>query len=533
MSKALLNTPSLTRYRADPCAFIEECLVSPYTREPYKLNDAERGFIKHAFTLDSDGRLLYPLMIFSAIKKSRKTEFAALIVIAMIVLLGGEYGEANIVANDQKQAVDRCFTACSRIIAASSMLCNEVKCTQDKITFLATGSTITALTNDAAGVAGGHPVISVFDELWTAPAGERGRRMFDALIPVPSRKISCRLVVSHAGIADESHLLYQLYQRGMQLPEIGANLHAGNGMLCFWSHSPLHPAWQTTKWLEEMRRELPPHQFMHMIENHFVPSQAAFITPAMWDAITQLPGPRASDPKLSIEIFVDAGWKHDDCVVVALTLTPDGNVEQVYHKIVTPGPNPVDFEDAIVNTILNLRQRFRVRRVVVDASQMAYVMQRLEKLKVPIEEQKQTAGNITQNLQTLYAHIRGGKLHVYPDQQMRDIATHVIFEETGTGLKLAKRQSVQKDYITALAMGCFMITQQQKKVVDLAHKYRAWDPNFRDEDLPPLPAAQAPKRVEEIAYSLGDWWQTRPQEPFHSEADENLKRMYRALAGPP
>jgi phage terminase large subunit-like protein len=121
-------------------------------------------------------------MVFSAPKKSMKTELAALIVITMIVLFAGEYGEANIIANDQKQAVDRCFTAFLRIIAASSLLCNEVKCTSDKITFIATGSTISALTNDAAGIAGGHPVISVFDELWTAPTGERGRRMHRVVV---------------------------------------------------------------------------------------------------------------------------------------------------------------------------------------------------------------------------------------------------------------------------------------------------------------------------------------------------------------
>jgi hypothetical protein len=392
MSKVLLNTQSIARYRADPCAFIEECLVSPYAREPYQLVEAERAFIQHALKLDTDGRLLHPLLVYGAIKKSRKTEVAALIVITMITLLGGEYGEANIVANDQKQAVDRCFTACLRIIAASSLLCNEVKCTQDKITFIATGSTITALANDASGVAGGHPTISVFDEMWCAPPGERGRRMFDALIPVPSRKISCRLVVSHAGIADDNHLLYQLYQRGMQLPQIATDLHAGNGMLCFWSHSPLHPAWQTTKWLEEMRRELPPNQFMYMIENTFVPTEAAFITPAMWDKITKLPGPRASDPKLEIEIFVDAGWKSDDSAIVALTTTPDGNVEQVYHKLFTPtSGNPLDFEETIIKTILDLCGRFRARRIVYDGTQMVYAMQRLEKLtKVPIQEQKQT-----------------------------------------------------------------------------------------------------------------------------------------------
>jgi hypothetical protein len=532
-----IDAVTLERYRARPDAFIEENLISPYDRSLYRLNDAERAFVRHAFTLDTDGRLLYPLMVYGAIKKSRKTELAALIVITMIVLHGGQYAEANIVANDQAQAIDRCFTNCSRIIAASALLCNEVRCTQSKITFRTTGSTISALTNDAAGVAGGHPCISVFDEMWTAPAGERGRRMFDALIPVPSRKISCRLVVSHAGVADDNHLLFNLYQRGLRLPEIAPNLHSGDGMIMHWSHTPQH-SWQTTKWLEEMRRELPPNQFMFMIENYFVPSEAAFITPAMWDAITKLPGPRASDPKLEIEIFVDAGWKSDDSAIVALTLTPDGSVEQVYHKLFTPtSGNPLDFEDTIIKTVLDLCQRFRVRRIVYDGTQMIYAMQRLEKLtKVPIQEQKQTQGSITENFKSLYTHIRNEKLSVYPDAKMRDIATHVVFEESGSSLRLAKHQSVQKDFITALAMGCFMITQQQKKSVDLVHKYRAYDPLFVDEDLPKRqPPVPEPELLDYIPQNLAEWWRWKGatrQKPTYGSADENLMRGYRALAGP-
>lgn len=171
------NTSALARYRKHPDQYIEECSVSPYTGEPYRLNAAEREFIRHAFQRDADGRLLYPLLVFGAIKKSRKTELAALITIAMLVLFAGKYGEANIVANDKAQAVDRCFTACLRIINASPLLRNEVKCTQDRITFNATGSTITAVAQNAPGIAGSHPVISVFDELWCARSGER--RMFD------------------------------------------------------------------------------------------------------------------------------------------------------------------------------------------------------------------------------------------------------------------------------------------------------------------------------------------------------------------
>jgi hypothetical protein len=431
------------------------------------------------------------------------------------------------------------FTACSRIIAASALLCNEVKCTQNKITFIATGSTVSALTNDAAGVAGGHPCISVFDEQWCAPPGERGRKMFDQLVPVPSRKISCRLVVSHAGVvANTDHLLFNLYQRGLSLPQIGKNLYAGDGMLMHWSHTPQH-AWQTTKWLEEMRRELPPHQFMFMIENYFVPTEAAFIAPAMWDGITKLPGPRASDPKLAIEIYIDAGWKSDDTAIVALTATPDGNVEQVYHKLFTPtSGNVLDFEETIIKTVLDLCQRFRARRIVYDGTQMVYAMQRLEKLtKLPIEEQKQTTGNITENFKSLYTHIRNEKLSVYPDAQMRDIATHLVFEESGSSLKLAKRQSVQKDYIVALAMGCFMITQQQKKSVDLVHKYRAYDPLFVDEDAPKYqPPVPEPELLDYIPQNLAEWWRWKGatrQPATYGSADRNLLSGYRALAGPP
>jgi hypothetical protein len=61
--------------------------------------------------------------------------------------------------------------------------------------------------------------------------------------------ISFRLVVSHAGFDGESELLQEMYERGLKLPEVGTDLHAGDGMLMFWSHVPIAP-WQTPEWLE-------------------------------------------------------------------------------------------------------------------------------------------------------------------------------------------------------------------------------------------------------------------------------------------
>ena len=43
--------------------------------------------------------------------------------------------------------------------------------------------------------------------------------MFDEFVPVPTRKISCRLIVSHAGFENESELLRELYVRGLKTAE--------------------------------------------------------------------------------------------------------------------------------------------------------------------------------------------------------------------------------------------------------------------------------------------------------------------------
>ena len=42
-----IDSATLERFRRDPCAFIEDCLVSPYTGEPYRLIPAEREFSKY------------------------------------------------------------------------------------------------------------------------------------------------------------------------------------------------------------------------------------------------------------------------------------------------------------------------------------------------------------------------------------------------------------------------------------------------------------------------------------------------------
>jgi phage terminase large subunit-like protein len=116
------------------------------------------------------------------------------VVIVTVLLFGGRYAEAFCIANDQQQAQDRVFENVRRIVEASPLLQNEARITADRITFPATGATITALATDYAGAAGAHPTIAVFDELWGFTS-ERFRRLWDELVPTqfPAGRLACRL----------------------------------------------------------------------------------------------------------------------------------------------------------------------------------------------------------------------------------------------------------------------------------------------------------------------------------------------------
>jgi hypothetical protein len=518
-----IDAATLEHYRADPSIFIEEVLVSPYNSKPYRLIEVERTFITHAFQRDTDGRLLYPLLIYSAIKKGRKTELAGLITIAMIILFGGKYATAFICANNKDQAVDLCFTGCQRVLEASPLFKKEACFKEDQILFPATQSTIRAIANTASGLAGVHPTISVHDELWQAPSGERGRAVWDQLVPTPSRKTSCRLITSHAGVADPDHLLFQLHERGMQLPEIGKDLRGGDGMLMFWSHEPLHE-WQNEKWLHEMRRELLPGKYSYMIENRFVTATSAYITPEMFDrCVRDLPPPSG---RLVIYVAVDAGWKRDNAAVVAVTIEGD-QIRYVYEKVFKPTPDdPLNFENTIEKSLLYLHEHCTIKLCLVDPTQMEYMRERLQKLRIPIETLTQNPENQTDMAQTLYDLFRTERFSISSQfnnsSALRETITRTVFEERANGLRLAKHQSIKTDLTTALAMACLAATQRSDKP---GYTLEPFDENFRDKDLPP----ESEPELEPLRPGP-DWWKGVRRGPSMSNADDQLNNYYQQIA---
>jgi hypothetical protein len=211
---SLFTPANIERWRADPVAFIEDVLIDPETDAPFVLSYAQRLFVRRAFKLSPDGRLLYPELVFSAPKKSGKTGLAAMLTLYVILVLAGKFAEGYCVANDLEQAQGRVFQAIRRIIAASPALAETATVTNSKIEFEETGATITAIASGFADAAGANPTITVFDELWGVRS-EAGYRLWDEMVPPPTRKIACRLTVTYAGFTGESVLLEALYKRGL------------------------------------------------------------------------------------------------------------------------------------------------------------------------------------------------------------------------------------------------------------------------------------------------------------------------------
>jgi phage terminase large subunit-like protein len=448
-------TAQLKRWQQSPADFIETQLVDPVTSRPFTLLPAERAFIERAFEIDEkSGRLRFPELIYATPRKGGKTGFAAMMMLTMVLLFGGRFSEGYVIANDLEQAESRVFQALSRIVECSPLL-NDAEPTRNKVVFPNfSNATIVAIASDAAGAAGHNACFSTFDELWGFTS-ERSRRLWDEMSTSPVRKISARLTTTYAGYEGESVLLEELYRRGLAQQKVGKDLYAGDGMLMFWTHEPVAP-WQTQAWIDEQRRSLRPNQYLRQIENRFVGAESSFIDMALWDqCVDPAMRPMAVDQELPIYVGIDASVKHDSTAVLGVTWDKETKkVRLVCHRIFQPSPNqPLNFEETIEATVLDLAQRFRVCRVLFDPYQMASTAQRLQGAGIRIEEFPQTTGNLTAASQNLFELINGHNLIAYPDPAMRLAVSRAVAVESPRGWRIAKEKASHKiDIVVALAM---------------------------------------------------------------------------------
>ena len=87
------------------------------------------------------------------------------------------------------------------------------------------------------------------------------------------------------------------------------DLHAGDGMLCFWSHVP-HCSLADRSMDRGDAPLARPNQFLRMIENRFVTTEESFVDLDWWDACCT-GRPIVADKSLPVWAAVDASVKRD------------------------------------------------------------------------------------------------------------------------------------------------------------------------------------------------------------------------------
>ena len=493
---SIFTPQAMKRWRADPVLFIEEVLINPEDGKPFKLLDSEREFLKHAFKLKPNGRLLYPEMIYACPKKSGKTTWAAVFMITLLLLYGGQRPEGISAANDEEQATSRVLEQIKRIVEASPALAAEARIISGKV--IIADAIIISIPSSASSAAGSNQNIAVLDEAW-AYTSENARRLVDELIPPPTRKIACRLTVTYAGWTGESKWLEEMYLRSLTLPEIGPSLRAGDGMLCFWSHEPV-AYWQDADWLADMRKSLRPSQYARMIENRFSAAHDSFISLSEWDQCVDSSLKHViSDRKLQVWAGCDASTKHDSTALALVTFDQqDQCVRLVDHRIFVPTPeHPIDFELAIEQTILDWNGRFNLKTVYFDPFQMASTNARLVRAGVPMEEYSQSTPNLTATAENLFELVRARNLQVYPSEAIRLAVSQTVASESSRGWKLSKLvQSHKIDIVIALSMAALAAVRAQAEPQGYDPKSAEFARAWLDGPDPDDPAEIARRKAE-------------------------------------
>ena len=132
-----------------------------------------------------------------------------------------------------------------------------------------------------------------------------------------------------------------------------------------------------------------------------------------------------------------------------------------------PTPDqPLDFEQTVEQTLIDLHQRFLVRKILFDPYQLQSVAQRLLKKGLRIEEFPQSSPNLTTASQNLYELIESQRLLVYPDRDMRLAISRAVAVETPRGWRISKVTASHKiDVVVALAMSCLASVQGQGQTI--------------------------------------------------------------------
>lgn len=330
-----------------------------------------------------------------------------------------------------------------RGFCARSPLLADIVITNREVRNQATGSQIRVMSSDSDSAYGLRPRLCVFDELSLQRDDKLWTSMFSAIGKNPQSQL---IALSMAGTDFES-IGWRVHEVARTTEEYFFQTRAG---------TELAP-WLSKDNYEEQRRMLHPALFSSLWDCLWSEPQGAWITREMYED-AEVGKEAMGGSEFAHVAFVDIGLVHDATAIAVCHREGEKVVLDTLVTLQGTRNYPVELE-AVEDTIADLAERFRLRSVMFEAPQAVASVQRLAKrLSCKVEARyptMQTQADLFGNLYRLFAnHL----LVVYPHDQLRKEALHLVVKNQGGRLKVVDSgPQIHQDCVVALGGACQML----------------------------------------------------------------------------
>lgn len=454
-----------------------------------ELDQTQREICDHVLTPNEEGYFPYQTIVFSTIKKEGKTTLAG----AVGAWYGSQIEPPNLIltlANDQEQSAGRIFGAMLPTLFALGCRVPLAQSSKPEVR-LPNGTLIQAIANNYAGAAGANYGLTLWSELW-AYTTERSRRLYDELIPVPTRKNSLRWIETYVGFEDESELLLKLFKRiftdtsetdiQQDVEPVPGLEHIttdgrpacwhikSEGLFYYHNHTPRMPWNIGTKgevYRAGQKADLRHTQYVRLHENRWQSSEGSFIDPEWYPETVIYRNPDISEPFF---LAGDASQRHDSVALVGVkkvtTLIfgePQERFKVCYIKVWDPKGKDIDLDETIAAEVQRLFELDLMKGYFsYDSYQMHQVAVNMRKKGIPCVEFSQQTDR-TKADTFLWKQFSQGRIGTFPNDVLQ---THVLASKAreleNEQIRIVKgkgNRSARIDACVALSMAVWKASQ--------------------------------------------------------------------------
>lgn len=231
--------------------WLETTYYIPETQAPIVLADHQKTILEILFGLgisgngcgtEADLHHYFMQMVYSAIKKSGKTSITGGVA-EYVTETWTPFPEVLTAANDLTQSRTRIYKAIELSLKLRPGWDDDKRTVRDTdgallwriieshMSYIPSGGIVRALSSDFRGEAGANPTATFFSELWGFTL-DKLKKLWDEMVPPPTRKDAFRWAETYAGFTNEKGPLWNLFQ---------ASVISGRQLTCHDMKALAHP----------------------------------------------------------------------------------------------------------------------------------------------------------------------------------------------------------------------------------------------------------------------------------------------------